>query len=93
MNITGTLRGQAVPLNSTVLTMGWFIMFLIMAVVCLVAFSLDVLDHVQKDRSSCVAAPPAPEQLRHRAAGQVTDKLWLCDSRCVCKPSTIMHDE
>ena len=56
-----------------VLTMGWFIMFLIMAAICLVAFSLDVLEHGEEDRSSCVAAPPAPSQ--------------LCDSRCVCKPS------
>jgi hypothetical protein len=41
--------------------MGLFIMFLIMGVACLVAFGLDVLDHVEEDRSSCAAAPPALE--------------------------------
>jgi len=53
--------------------MGWFIMFLIMAAICLVAFSLDVLEHGEEDRSSCADARPdvavPSEQLRCRAAG------------------------
>jgi hypothetical protein len=51
-----------------VLTMGWFIMFLCHL---LVAFSLDVLEHDEEDRSSCADARLDVTALRCRAAGTV----------------------